>query len=1311
MRISACYIVKDEADALRRSLASVSPAADEIVVVSTAGDAAVAAAAADYHAACYEMPWRDDFSLARNYALQQASGDIIIFLDADEYFFHPGEVRTAIEETAAHQPDFDLIMIQLCSFLTAETTADASYDRSPRILRMPMHYAGIIHEQAVRPDGKERVLVYGDERLAAGHTGYLKECGAEKIRRNIALLERDAALHGRTAVHAFYLADCYFGLQDYAQALVLSEEVLRSDYAFIGEESKLYHHIIESMRALRYSDEEMLAVADEALARYPDLPDFYGQRGMILCGLVRYEEAAQSLAASLERFDHGFSALRDSSFFSPAVAAMVAERLSKIALHLGDQEAAEKWTARERAYRMETEHPMPQSERGLHITACYIVRDDAAHLAASIESVQGGVDEVIVLDTGSTDGSAETAAQLGACVYHASWTDDFAAARNEALSHAAGDWIVFIDADEYFSSETRGHLRHTIETAHAAGDEVLLVPWHNIDEATGETLLDSYAPRIFRRREGRRYEGRIHEELRDADGCLPDVRIVSPQLLTLVHTGYSAVLTSAKGERNLRLLLEEERTSQHPERCWRYLAETYDNLGDARMAEYYALRDIAAGRRGVIYASSCYRLLLRIYGAQPARRSERLDVAAQAAAAFPELAEMHAEYAEALAAMHRYTEAAEAAVRALAAPPDTGGTERSSFTEEMAAALVRRREIWLRIAARAAELRICACVFVRDDLQDMACWLDNTAVYADVRIVADTGSSDGTRTLAESAGAEVFDFPWQDDFGAARSAVLARAQGDWVTMLDADEAFFDPAEVRSYLAMMDVTMPQADAVLLPIVHVDEDADGREIARAPHVRMLRLGRGLSYEGRVHETLVKAGGTPMLYHESVALAIRHTGYSAGRIRAKHERNLALMERHLAEDGLRPGDYRYLADTYYGLGQYASALCYVRAALGEKVRSIGAQSHLHHLLLDALEQEHEPMAAQITAACEACRLFPQLPDFHGRLGLLLAAAGEDGALEMLTKACDMAAHPADTAGEASAFPAWAEAVAAARVRLLAEHADRETAEEALAPLIAVHPVSDEVLDVYLQLHAGEDAAHLLPALRQMRGADADALTGIVRMADGYGWTALGRAARAALLAETGRVMPAPPLIEEDVPCAPDVRGSQVVGMLASCVREIPEMLLCLERAAHADAPALYHRLRDLLPAAMLAFWRHYDEPDAVPCPPTADGCRLVTEAFLHHADGAQAARFIAVVASYGAEELQRTARSYAAAERPHEALQAWQLCHAQEMLSADAHWETALAAWQAGERAAAAEHLTQALALEKGHRRSMELMELIQ
>ena len=1285
MRISACYIVKDEAEELRRSLASVRAVVDEIIVVSTAGSSAVRDVCAAFSAEVHDFAWVNDFSLARNKALRYVTGNIVIFLDADEYFLYPNKVRRAITEIAHGHLQWDIVMVGLYSY-RGTIGQDADYERSPRIFRMPgMHYEGMIHEQLVRDDGEEQILVYADEELSLGHTGYLSERGPEKIKRNIAMLEEDAARHGHTTMHDAYLADCYFGLQDYARVLSLSRKVLASDVILVGTGSKIYHQMIESMRALHYPDTEMLLLAEEALAKYPALPDFYAQRGMILCGLARYREAAESLAASLRRYEVGFSHVHDASFFNDAVAALVAERIAQIEAYLRE------------------------GAKEMRITACYIVRDDAVHLQTSIESLRDAVDEIVVVDTGSCDDSAAAAEALGAVVYHVPWTDDFAAARNAALARVTGDWVVFVDADEYFSAETRAHLRAVIAEADAGAADVLLLPWHNIDEETGAVLLDSYAPRIFRAQRGLRYVGRIHEELRTADGAVPSVCMIDPALLTLVHTGYSAALTRAKGERNLRLLLAEMDSTDAPERCWRYLAETYDNLGDAAMAERYALLDVGRGRQPVVYASRSYRILLRLYAAHPALRDKRLSLARAAAEAFPELPEMHAEYAEALAACHRYGEACAAAERAMAAGVQTG-LEPCSFSEEMRAQLRGRTELWQRIAARAAALRITAAVFVRDDARDMKTWLENTALYADERIVVDTGSADGSRALAAEAGATVVDFAWQDDFAAARCAAIGAAHGDWTAVLDADESFYDPTEVRAYLAMVDVTMPHVDAVLLPIVHVDEDADDREMGRAPHIRLLRMGRGLFYEGRVHEALRKKGGEPVLYHEATALTIRHVGYSARRIRAKHERNLRLMERRIAETGLLPGDCRYLADTYDGLGKYATALIYVRAALEENTVSIGGQSHLHHLLLDVMEKENASLSAQIDVAHCACETFPDLPDFHGRLGILLAVVGDGAAFDTLTHALDLHEHPTDAGGEASVFSAWAGAVSAARARLLMERGEIAAAEEEVMRALSLGTAREESLDVYVALHRNEDAARILGALRELLGTDEETLLYLVRFADSYGWLALAGAARAALSRQIGRGVPAPAIYAQLRGLSPAEEGTRVVGALAAYVRELPELLLRMERERTAESIHLYHRLRDLLPQAMRAFWRHYDEPDAVALPTGMEGYDLVREAFVHHADAAQMERFLHVAAGYGADAVRAVAQAAADAWHWEGARLGWMFVSAMEGDTADSLYGMALAALRLGARADAQAYLARALAADAGHRKSKELMELI-
>src|SRR5436305_12332456 len=82
------------------------------------------------------------------------------------------------------------------------------------------------------------------------------------------------------------------------------------------------------------------------------------------------------------------------------------------------------------------------------ISACLIVRNEQDNLPRCLNSLRGVVDDLIVVDTGSTDGTVEIAEQFGARVFHFPWCDDFAAARNESLSHVESDWIMWIDADD-----------------------------------------------------------------------------------------------------------------------------------------------------------------------------------------------------------------------------------------------------------------------------------------------------------------------------------------------------------------------------------------------------------------------------------------------------------------------------------------------------------------------------------------------------------------------------------------------------------------------------------------------------------------------------------------------------------------------------------------------------------------------------------------------------------------------------------------------------------------------------------------------
>lgn len=97
------------------------------------------------------------------------------------------------------------------------------------------------------------------------------------------------------------------------------------------------------------------------------------------------------------------------------------------------------------------------------LSLCMIVKNEAAHLARCLMSVKPIVDEMIVVDTGSTDRTREVAAAFGAKVFESAWAHDFSAARNVSLSKASGDWILVLDADEAMAAADHGRLRKRIE--------------------------------------------------------------------------------------------------------------------------------------------------------------------------------------------------------------------------------------------------------------------------------------------------------------------------------------------------------------------------------------------------------------------------------------------------------------------------------------------------------------------------------------------------------------------------------------------------------------------------------------------------------------------------------------------------------------------------------------------------------------------------------------------------------------------------------------------------------------------------------
>lgn len=196
----------------------------------------------------------------------------------------------------------------------------------------------------------------------------------------------------------------------------------------------------------------------------------------------------------------------------------------------------------------EPSHPAPTPR----LSVCLIVKNEEQFLARCLDSIRPLAHQIVVVDTGSTDRTIEIARSFGAEVHAFTWCDDFSAARNAALLHARGDWVLSLDADEELPADQHDRLRAALHQDGILGTRLPLV---NVGaEADGQ----AFVPRLFRNAPGLFYVSRVHEQV------FPSILVRAEEWglktnlgdAVLRHYGYSPELIRQRGkdDRNLQLL-------------------------------------------------------------------------------------------------------------------------------------------------------------------------------------------------------------------------------------------------------------------------------------------------------------------------------------------------------------------------------------------------------------------------------------------------------------------------------------------------------------------------------------------------------------------------------------------------------------------------------------------------------------------------------------------------------------------------------------------------------------------------------------
>jgi tetratricopeptide (TPR) repeat protein len=281
-----------------------------------------------------------------------------------------------------------------------------------------------------------------------------------------------------------------------------------------------------------------------------------------------------------------------------------------------------------------------------------IVKDEASNLPTALWSVKRIADEVVVVDTGSTDETRELAASLGARVLRHTWGDDFAAARNISIGAAEGDWILYLDADETVPPESEPKILQAIA---GKADAYFVRIESGVDSSAGK-LFVSFYPRLFRNLKGLKFEGRVHEQIYPSLEKLGARVKVSD--IVIKHSGYTRTTEemAAKARRNATML--ERELAEHPGDALAmfHLGEARSMLGEHESAVTCYEDALRASRLPKVVTA----VILQNLGGSLVKLKRYDEAAARLAKALggdPSLVTAHLVMASALFGMHQFDKA------------------------------------------------------------------------------------------------------------------------------------------------------------------------------------------------------------------------------------------------------------------------------------------------------------------------------------------------------------------------------------------------------------------------------------------------------------------------------------------------------------------------------------------------------------------------------------------------------------------------------------------------------------------------------
>lgn len=460
--ISLCMISKNEEENIEKCLVSVKNAVNEIILVDTGSNDHTVDIAEKYNAKVICSKWQNDFSLARNISLNNASGSFILFLDCDEVL---DKKSIKILKDTINHGNCDAYYVTLKNY-----SDDNSFfvSRSLRLFKnkKSIRFKGKIHEQLT---GMSSI---GETEITISHYGYIqnKSMISIKSKRNLDILnsykddEKNNFYYYNLGVEYLRIYNMQKAEKCFLKSLKNVD--LKSSYA----PSLMEKFLTLLMISRKYDTAVKYAETFEKI--YSDFNDLYYLEALSDINKGNYSQGALLLKK--------FCSMKDCSNKYPHQ-----EFLSKNELY---------------EYIKKIENNCINKKGS--ISVCIAAKNNELTIENCIRSINEIADEVIVMDYGSSDRTKYICKEMGAKVYDEKWNDDFSSIRNLAISKASGNWVLFLNGNEYISSENL--LKIVEETSNEKYDGYIL----NIQ--TG--LLNQGRCRLFKNK-GYKYKDNVTEDI------------------------------------------------------------------------------------------------------------------------------------------------------------------------------------------------------------------------------------------------------------------------------------------------------------------------------------------------------------------------------------------------------------------------------------------------------------------------------------------------------------------------------------------------------------------------------------------------------------------------------------------------------------------------------------------------------------------------------------------------------------------------------------------------------------------------------